>query len=71
MCKYRLTVSWYLRYPAADTQVVSYLARQHPEQLAFFALHDTYHVGQMAYIRKALGYIRVSLADAGQQPTPT
>jgi uncharacterized damage-inducible protein DinB len=25
-------------------------------QLAFFALHDTYHVGQMAYIRKALGY---------------
>ena len=26
------------------------------DQLAFFALHDTYHVGQMAYIRKALGY---------------
>ncbi|MBI3402124.1 MAG: DinB family protein [Acidobacteria bacterium] len=26
------------------------------DQLAFFALHDSYHVGQMAYIRKALGY---------------
>jgi uncharacterized damage-inducible protein DinB len=25
-------------------------------ELAFFAMHDTYHVGQMAYIRKALGY---------------
>ena len=25
------------------------------DQLAFFALHDTYHVGQMAYVRKALG----------------
>ena len=26
------------------------------DQLAFFALHDSYHAGQMAYIRKALGY---------------
>ena len=26
------------------------------DQIAFFALHDSYHVGQMAYIRKALGY---------------
>lgn len=26
------------------------------DQLAFFAFHDSYHVGQMAYIRKALGY---------------
>jgi uncharacterized protein YndB with AHSA1/START domain/uncharacterized damage-inducible protein DinB len=25
------------------------------EQLAFFALHDSYHVGQLAYARKALG----------------
>jgi DinB family protein len=24
--------------------------------LAFFALHDCYHIGQLAYIRKALGY---------------
>ncbi len=26
------------------------------DQLAFFALHDSYHIGQMAYVRKALGY---------------
>jgi hypothetical protein len=26
------------------------------DELAFFAMHDAYHVGQMAYIRKALGY---------------
>jgi uncharacterized damage-inducible protein DinB len=26
------------------------------DQLALFAFHDSYHVGQMAYIRKALGY---------------
>ena len=26
------------------------------DELAFFALHDSYHVGQMVYIRKALGY---------------
>ena len=26
------------------------------DQLAFFALHDTYHIGQLAYIRKSLGY---------------
>jgi uncharacterized damage-inducible protein DinB len=26
------------------------------EQVAFFALHETYHVGQLAYIRKALGH---------------
>lgn len=26
------------------------------DELAFFALHDSYHVGQMSYIRKALGY---------------
>jgi hypothetical protein len=25
------------------------------DQLAFFALHDTYHVGQTAYVRKPLG----------------
>jgi len=25
------------------------------EQLAFMALHDSYHVGQLAYVRKALG----------------
>jgi hypothetical protein len=26
------------------------------DQLAFFALHDAYHVGQMGFVRKALGY---------------
>jgi hypothetical protein len=26
------------------------------DQVALFAFHDSYHVGQMAYIRKALGY---------------
>jgi hypothetical protein len=26
------------------------------DELAFVALHDSYQVGQMAYIRKALGY---------------
>jgi len=25
------------------------------KQLAFFAMHDSYHVGQLAYVRKALG----------------
>ena len=26
------------------------------DELGFFALHDSYHVGQMVYIRKGLGY---------------
>jgi uncharacterized damage-inducible protein DinB len=26
------------------------------DELAFFALHDSYHVGQLAYVRKGLGY---------------
>ena len=26
------------------------------DELAFFALHDAYHVGQLAYVRKGLGY---------------
>jgi uncharacterized damage-inducible protein DinB len=26
------------------------------DELAFFALHDSYHVGQLSYIRKSLGY---------------
>ncbi|HVH89384.1 MAG TPA: DinB family protein [Terriglobales bacterium] len=30
------------------------------DELAFFALHDSYHVGQMAYIRKGLGYPRIA-----------
>ena len=31
-------------------------ARTVADQLAGFAFHDSYHVGQMGYIRKALGY---------------
>jgi uncharacterized damage-inducible protein DinB len=26
------------------------------DELAFFALHDAYHVGQLAHVRKGLGY---------------
>jgi hypothetical protein len=26
------------------------------DELAFFALHDSYHIGQLVYIRKSLGY---------------
>jgi hypothetical protein len=26
------------------------------DELAFFAMHDAYHVGQLAYVRKGLGY---------------
>ena len=26
------------------------------DELAFFALHDSYHIGQLSYIRKSLGY---------------
>jgi len=26
------------------------------DELAFFAFHDAYHIGQLAYIRKSLGY---------------
>jgi uncharacterized damage-inducible protein DinB len=26
------------------------------DQIAFLALHESYHVGQLAYVRKALGY---------------
>jgi uncharacterized damage-inducible protein DinB len=26
------------------------------DELAFFALHDSYHIGQLSYVRKALGY---------------
>jgi uncharacterized damage-inducible protein DinB len=26
------------------------------DELAFFALHESYHVGQLSFIRKSLGY---------------
>lgn len=34
-------------------------AKTMADQLAFLALHERYHVGQMAYIRKALVYPRL------------
>ena len=30
------------------------------EQLAFFAFHESYHVGQMGYIRKELGFSAIA-----------
>jgi hypothetical protein len=30
------------------------------DQIAFVAFHESYHVGQMAYVRKALGHTRVA-----------
>jgi uncharacterized damage-inducible protein DinB len=30
------------------------------DELAFFALHDSYHVGQLAYVRKGLGYAGIA-----------
>jgi uncharacterized damage-inducible protein DinB len=30
------------------------------DQLAFLTMHDTYHVGQLGYARKALGYSNVA-----------
>jgi len=30
------------------------------DELAFFGLHESYHVGQLAYIRKGLGYAGIA-----------
>jgi hypothetical protein len=30
------------------------------DQIAFFAFHESYHVGQMAYVRKSLGHSRIA-----------
>lgn len=35
-------------------------ARTLGDELAFFAMHESYHVGQMAFIRKGLGYHRLA-----------
>lgn len=29
------------------------------DQIALFSMHDSYHVGQMAFVRKGLGYPRI------------
>ena len=55
-------------YPALQSLDEERLARPLPgiegrtavDQLAGFAMHDTYHVGQLGYIRKGLGYSAVA-----------
>ena len=44
-----------LAAPAKGTEPGQTLA----DQMALFAMHDSYHVGQMAFIRKGLGYSRI------------
>jgi uncharacterized damage-inducible protein DinB len=43
-----------LTHAAQGLQVPN--AKTLADQVAFFALHDSYHIGQLAYIRKMLGY---------------
>jgi uncharacterized protein YndB with AHSA1/START domain/uncharacterized damage-inducible protein DinB len=38
------------------TRSPSPVVRTIADQIAFLVMHDTYHVGQLAYVRKALGY---------------
>ena len=45
----------HLAEPAKGTEPDQTLA----DQIAVFSMHDSYHVGQMAYIRKALGYPQI------------
>lgn len=45
----------HLAEPAKDTESGQTLA----DQIALFSMHDSYHVGQMAYIRQALGYPQI------------
>lgn len=45
----------HLAEPAKGTESGQTLA----DQIALFSMHDSYHVGQMAYIRKALGYPQI------------
>ena len=33
------------------------------DELAFFTLHEAYHVGQLSYVRKGLGYPGASPAE--------
>ena len=41
--------------PRKPTPAVQTIA----DQIAFMVMHDTYHVGQLAYARKALGHAGV------------
>lgn len=44
-----------LAEPAKGTEPGQTLA----DQIAVFAMHDSYHVGQMAFVRKGLGYSQI------------
>jgi uncharacterized damage-inducible protein DinB len=46
----------------AAPATVSYLpgVKTLAEQIAFYAFHESYHVGQMAYVRKSLGHARIA-----------
>src|SRR5262249_40603434 len=44
------------RYLAGPATMQLPGAKTVADELAFFALHDSYHVGQLSYVRKGLGY---------------
>ncbi len=44
------------RYLAAPARMQVPGTKTVADELAFFALHESYHVGQLAYVRKGLGY---------------
>ena len=56
----------YARLQALDDEHLAEPAKgmEHPktlaDQIAFFSMHDSYHVGQMAFVRKGLGHPRIA-----------
>lgn len=58
-----LTPRLHAKLASLDDESLAAPARLHvpgtntvADELAFFALHESYHVGQLAYVRKGLGY---------------
>jgi uncharacterized damage-inducible protein DinB len=47
-----------LATPARSNKVPG--AKTVGDQLAFLAFHESYHIGQLAYVRKALGYSAIA-----------
>jgi uncharacterized damage-inducible protein DinB len=47
-----------LARPAAGPQLPG--AKTLADQIAFFAFHESYHAGQLGYLRKALGHSAVA-----------
>ena len=47
-----------LASPARGKQLPG--ARTVGDQLAFLAFHESYHIGQLAYVRKALGHSAIA-----------